>query len=64
MPQINGFRLAYHIRKHSPQTRILIMTAYCQAEVVEYMDSGVVDGWLFKPFRLGELNEVLKSIPR
>jgi DNA-binding response OmpR family regulator len=61
MPHINGFQLACHIRKYSPQTCILLMTASCQAEVVDYMDAGVVDGWLFKPFRMGELHSMLKT---
>ncbi len=62
MPQVNGFQLAQWIRRHSPQTRILIMTACCQAEVVDYMESQVVDGWLFKPFGLVALNHMLQSV--
>lgn len=62
MPQVNGFQLAQWIRRHSPQTRILIMTACCQAEVVDYMESQVVDGWLFKPFGLAALNHMLQSV--
>jgi len=62
MPQLNGFQFARRIRKHSPQTRILLMTACCQAEVADYMDSQVVDGWLFKPFRLNVLSDMLKEV--
>jgi CheY-like chemotaxis protein len=62
MPQLNGFQLARCIRKHSPRTRILVMTACCQAEVADYMDSQVVDGWLFKPFRLSVLSDMLKEV--
>jgi CheY-like chemotaxis protein len=35
IPQFNGLQLARCIRKHSPQTRILLMTPCCQAEVVD-----------------------------
>lgn len=61
MPQLNGFQLAWYIRRHSPQTRIILMTACCQAEVVEYMDNRVVDGWLFKPFGISALGDILKD---
>jgi DNA-binding response OmpR family regulator len=61
MPHINGFQLAGHIRNYSPQTGIVLMTACCQAEVVGYMEAGVVDGWLFKPFRMGELQSMLRT---
>ena len=61
MLQINGYQLAQHIRRHSPHTRILLMTACCQAEVVDYMDERVVDGWLFKPFGLEVLKNMFES---
>jgi DNA-binding response OmpR family regulator len=61
MPQLNGFQLAQRIRQHAPQTRILLMTACCQAEVVHYMNDRVVDGWLFKPFRMDVLDDMLKT---
>jgi CheY-like chemotaxis protein len=62
MPQFKGFQLARCIRKHSPQTRILLMTPCCQAEVVKYMESRLVDGWLFKPFRMDVLKDMLESV--
>jgi hypothetical protein len=30
--------------------------------VADYMDSQVVDGWLFKPFRLSVLSDMLKEV--
>jgi DNA-binding NtrC family response regulator len=60
MQQINGYDLAWHIRRHSPRTRILLMTACCQAEVVDFMDQRVVDGWLFKPFGIEVLKDMLE----
>lgn len=62
MPQFNGFELAKCIRRHSPRTRILLMTACCQAEVVDYMDGRVVDGWLFKPFGIDVLKSKLQGV--
>jgi CheY-like chemotaxis protein len=62
MAQLNGFQLAWYFRRHSPQTRILLMTARCQAEVVDFLKSDIVDGWLFKPFRLEELSNMLHHL--
>ena len=62
MQQINGYQLAQRIRRRSPRTRILLMTACCQAEVVDYMEHRLVDGWLFKPFGIEVLKNRLKSI--
>ena len=59
---INGYQLARRIRRHSPGIRILLMTACCQAEVVDYMDDRVVDGWLFKPFGIEALNDMLENV--
>ena len=60
IPQLNGFQLAQHIRKHSPHTCVLLTTARCQAEVADYMDERLVDGWLFKPFRMDGLRDMLE----
>lgn len=62
MQQINGYQLAQRIRRRSPCTRILLMTACCQAEVVDYMEGRLVDGWLFKPFGIEVLKNRLESI--
>lgn len=62
MPQFNGFELAQRIRRRSPQTRILLMTACCQAEIVDYTDGRVVDGWLFKPFGIDVLKSKLQGV--
>lgn len=62
MRQINGYQLAQRIRRRSPRTRILLMTACCQAEVVDYMEDRLVDGWLFKPFGIEVLKNRLESI--
>lgn len=64
LPGLNGFRLARRIKMCAPVTRVLLMTARCQAEVAVYMDNPVVDGWIFKPFRLSTLSGVLKHITR
>ncbi len=61
MQEINGYQLARRIRRRSPRTRILLMTACCQAEVADYMEDRLVNGWLFKPFGIEVLKNRLES---
>ena len=58
MPFMNGYRLSNWIKREFPKTIIVIMTANCQAEIEQFVSTGVVDKWLFKPFGHDELSEV------
>lgn len=58
MPFMNGYRLSNWIKREFPKTIIVIMTANCQAEIEQFVSTGVVDKWLFKPFGHDELREV------
>ncbi len=62
MPGLNGYRLSVWLRSHAPQTKIIIMTGCCRAEVQELMLAGVVDEWLFKPFGTRELRQKLAAV--
>ena len=62
MPVLNGYRLACLIKKHRPETKAVIMTCCCQAELVDLMNAGTVDGWLFKPFKTNEFKRTLAGI--
>lgn len=62
MPRFNGFQLARCIRRHAPQTRILLMTACCKAEVADLMDDRVANGWLFLPFGADVLKNMLEGV--
>jgi len=62
MPELDGYALAARIKEYFSDVKIVVMTGKCQAEVVEMMDSGVVDAWLFKPFGLTKLFEVLGDL--
>jgi DNA-binding response OmpR family regulator len=50
------------LKKRSLGTKVVIMTVRCQAEVVEQMAAGDIDGWLFKPFRIRELSAMLDFV--
>ena len=62
MPTLNGYYLARQIKRHRPQAKAVAMTCRCQAELVEFMGDGIIDGWLFKPFNLTALSDTLTNI--
>ncbi|MGW8188410.1 MAG: response regulator [Desulfobacterales bacterium] len=60
MSTLNGCQLAALVKDNSPKAKVLIMTGLCQSEVAAEMSSPHVDGWIFKPFGLEELLDVLE----
>ena len=62
MPGMNGFRLAMWLKAESPATRVVIMTGRGRTEIPRSMTSGSVDGWIFKPFGVGDLRNVLDRL--
>jgi DNA-binding response OmpR family regulator len=62
MPLINGFLLASRVKMNASDTRTVIMTGRCHAEVLGMMTPAIVDAWLFKPFNLDELSRVLEDL--
>lgn len=59
MPGMDGYSLASWLRQESMDTKVIVMTGTSRNEVVKYMDTGVVDNWIFKPFDMRHLGEVL-----
>lgn len=62
MPFINGYQLGLRIKARYPGTRTVIMTGKGRAEMDLLMNDSRIDGWLFKPFSLGQLTELLSRI--
>lgn len=62
MPVIDGYQLGRKAKSFSPGTRIVVMTGHCQAAVAQMMRDHHIDGWLFKPFRMQDLMEMLALI--
>ncbi|MGD9369180.1 MAG: response regulator [Desulfobacteraceae bacterium] len=62
MPVLNGYHLARLIKKHRPQAKAVAMTFRCQVEVVDLMGDGIIDGWLFKPFKTNEFKDTLAEM--
>jgi DNA-binding NtrC family response regulator len=64
MEQPDGIELLRYAKTHSPETRVIIITGFATAETArEAMKSGAVD-FIAKPFRLSQLNDLVRSISR
>jgi CheY-like chemotaxis protein len=59
MPDIDGYMLSSWLKETSQDTKVIIMTGLGCADVVHYMNTGIVDGWVFKPFSLSELSRAI-----
>lgn len=62
MPDIDGYMLTRWLKNQSRQTAVIVMTGRNRYEVERYMESGLVDHWIFKPFSLRDLKGVLGDL--
>ena len=62
MPMMNGWQLGVRLKELSPATKVVIMTGCSPESLPEYIGNGWIDGWLFKPFRLSEMQTILEQI--
>jgi CheY-like chemotaxis protein len=59
MPDVDGYALSSLLKKTSQSTKVIIMTGLGPGDVADYMNTGIVDGWLFKPFSMTELSRAI-----
>ena len=59
MPVMDGWDLARRIKEASPRTPVVLLTGEGRGRVLEKLDRSDIDSALFKPFSLGELEEVV-----
>jgi DNA-binding response OmpR family regulator len=57
-----GFEIVTHARRFSPETRVIMVTAYDSPETRRRAGELGVDGYLEKPIRFTELFEMMKSL--
>lgn len=62
MPDMDGYALSGWLKHRSKNTKVIVMTGRNPAEVVKYMNNGVVDRWMFKPFSLNTLEGLLNAL--
>jgi len=62
MPVLDGYQLACCIKREDPDVKIVVMTGSSQHQVTVYMDRPEVDAWLFKPFGLQAVSNVMTRL--
>jgi len=62
MPDMDGYELSGWLKNKSKDTRVIVMTGCCHADVVNYMNTGIVDRWMFKPFSLTKLAGIVGEL--
>lgn len=60
MPKIDGYALADMLKRRLKHLRVVVMTGCARQELEEYMQTDVVDSWLFKPFSMEALKKRLQ----
>lgn len=62
LPGMEGMQVLQEIRKESPGTQVIMITAYGSVETaVEAMKLGAID-YLRKPFSAGQIRELIKEV--
>jgi two-component system capsular synthesis sensor histidine kinase RcsC len=59
MPDMDGYALSSWLNNKFKGTKVIVMTGMAPGDVAGYMHTGIVDGWLFKPFSLNKLGSLL-----
>ena len=62
MPDMDGYALSGWLKHKSKDTKVIVMTGSTHSNVVKYMKTGIVDRWMFKPFSLTELAEIVGEL--
>ena len=62
MPGMTGVDLARAVRRISPDTQVVLMTAYGSSELRSTSDNLGIDGFLNKPFTMEQIRKVVLSI--
>jgi two-component system capsular synthesis sensor histidine kinase RcsC len=62
IPPLNGYQLARRIKRANPLSKVVIMTGNGITQAAEYIDCREIDDWLFKPFGIQALSDVLTSL--
>jgi CheY-like chemotaxis protein len=61
MPGMNGLDLAQMVHRLSPETRIILMTAYSSDKLRQAAGLMELDGYLNKPFSVAQVRDLVRS---
>ncbi len=61
LPGMNGLQIAQRIRQESPDTKIVLVTAYATPELERQARAIPIDFFLSKPFKIDRIEEIIKE---
>jgi CheY-like chemotaxis protein len=61
MPGMNGWELAFNIKKVTPEVPVILITGMTKDEVEEELINGHADSILFKPFNVTQIKAAIYS---
>jgi CheY-like chemotaxis protein/predicted regulator of Ras-like GTPase activity (Roadblock/LC7/MglB family) len=61
MPEMSGLDLTIALRNLTPETRLVLMTAYGSSELRDAVGSMELTGYLDKPFTLDQIREIVQN---
>ncbi|MBD3233017.1 MAG: response regulator [candidate division Zixibacteria bacterium] len=61
MPEMDGITLMQEIKERNPKTPVVIITGYAQAYTRQKVFEAGADGFISKPFRLRQMEEILRN---
>ncbi len=62
MPEIDGWTLAFNIKKEAPHTPVIMMTGMDEGVFIQNKRENCIDIVMFKPFGMKELKENIKRL--
>ncbi|ADO82058.1 ATP-binding protein [Ilyobacter polytropus] len=62
MPEINGIQLAKKIKENNPEIKVILMTAYSEEPLEEYMRLGIIDSYLIKPVSAAQISRSIREL--
>lgn len=62
MPELTGLQLAETIRRNTPETRIVLMTAYESHRFDNVLGNENLDGFINKPFKIPNIIETVQQL--
>lgn len=62
MPEINGIQLSKKVKMSKPEVKVILMTAYSDEPLEEYMQEGVIDDYLMKPVSASKLSRSIRGV--
>jgi CheY-like chemotaxis protein len=62
MPRLNGIDTLHRMRENNSDSKIILMTAYCEEEQLQKAIQEGADGALYKPVNIAKLMEIISSV--